>query len=150
MVFELLDSITSAFESPTRKNIRQRNIKPINELQQGMKLLQQRKQVLNNLSHSPLMESMESASMKQYKGASDKLKQVSKDELDILKQLEADFNKNLSSYSQKYKTFMEGYYSASTVEKCKSDCLTKYPQGSSAWVLIDRPVLVDVILKVHM
>ena len=135
MVFsELLDSITSAFESPTRKNIRQRNIKPINELQQGMKLLQQRKLVLNNLSQSPLMESMESASMKQYKGASDKLKQVSKDELDILKQLEADFNKNLSSYSQKYKTFMEGYYTAvQQVEKCKSDCLTKYPQGSSAW-----------------
>ena len=130
MVFsELLDSITSAFDSPTRKNIRQRNIKPINELQQGMKLLQQRKQVLNNLSQSPLMESMVSASMKKYKGASDKLKQVSKDELEILKQLEADFNKNLSSYSQKYKTFMEGYYSAvQQVEKCKADCLTKYPQ----------------------
>ena len=134
MVFsELLDSITSAFDSPTRKNIRQRNIKPINELQQGMKLLQKRKRVLNNLSQSPLMESM-SASMKQYNGASDKLKNVSKDELEILKQLEADFNKNLSSYSQKYKTFMEGYYSAvQQVEKCKADCLTKYPQGSSAW-----------------
>ena len=134
MVFsELLDSITSAFDSPTRKNIRQRNIKPINELQQGMKLLQQRKHVLNNLSQSPLMESM-SASMKQYNGASDKLKNVSKDELEILKQLEADFNKNLSSYSQKYKTFMEGYYSAvQQVEKCKSDCLTKYPNGSTAW-----------------
>jgi len=134
MVFsELLDSITSAFDSPTRKNIRQRNIKPINELQQGMKLLQQRKHVLNNLSQSPLMESM-SASMKQYNGASDKLKNVSKDELEILKQLEADFNKNLSSYSQKYKTFMEGYYSAvQQVEKCKSDCLTKYPNGSTDW-----------------
>ena len=112
------------------KNIRQRNIKP-NELQQGMKLLQQRKQVLNNLSQSPLMESM-SASMKQYKGASDKLKQASKEELDILKNLETDFNKNLSSYSQKYKSFMEGYYSAvKQVEKCKY--LTKYPEGSNAW-----------------
>ena len=65
MVFsKLLDSITSAFDSPTRKNIRQRNIKPINELQQGMNLLQQRKQILNNLSNSPLMESMMSSSMK--------------------------------------------------------------------------------------
>ena len=134
MVFsKLLDSITSAFDNSTRKNIRQRNNKPINELQQGMKLLQQRKQILNTLSQSSLMESMTS-SMKQYKGASDKLKQVSKDELDILKQLEVDFNKSLSSYSQKYKTFMEGYYSAvQQVEKCKSECLTKYPEGSSAW-----------------
>ncbi len=134
MVFsKLLDSITSAFDNSTRKNIRQRNNKPINELQQGMKLLQQRKQILNNLSQSSLMESMTS-SMKQYKGASDKLKQVSKDELDILKQLEVDFNKSLSSYSQKYKTFMEGYYKAvQEVEKCKSECLKKYPEGSSAW-----------------
>ena len=44
MVFsKLLDSLTSAFESPTRKNIRQRNVRPINELQQGMNLLQQKK-----------------------------------------------------------------------------------------------------------
>ena len=29
---------------------------------------------------------------------------------------------------------MEGYYSAvQQVEKCKSDCLTKYPNGSTAW-----------------
>ena len=46
MVFsKLLDSLTSAFDSPTRKNIRQRNANPINELQQGMNLLQQEKNV---------------------------------------------------------------------------------------------------------
>ena len=46
MVFsKLLDTITSALDSPTRKNIRQRNARPINELQQGMKLLQKRKQI---------------------------------------------------------------------------------------------------------
>ena len=66
MVFsKLLDSITSAFDKSNRKNIRQRNLKPINELQQGMNLLQQRKQILSSLSNSSLMESM-SSSMKTF------------------------------------------------------------------------------------
>ena len=41
---------------------------------------------------------------------------------------------------------MEGYYKAvQQVEKCKSDCLKKYPEGSSKHgVLIDKHVLVDV------
>ena len=133
MVFsKLLDSITSAFDSPTRKNIRQRNIKPINELQQGMNLLQQRKQLLNSLSNSQLLESM-SSSMKTFQAGKDKLNNVSKNELDALKEMEKGFNKSLSSYSQKYKTFMENYYKAvEQVEKCKADCLTKYPPGSPA------------------
>ena len=85
MVFsKLLDSLTSAFDSPTRKNIRQRNANPINELQQGMNLLQQRKQMLNSLSNSSLMESM-SASMKTFQAGKDKLKNVSKNELDALR-----------------------------------------------------------------
>ena len=42
--------------------------------------------------------------------------------------METDFNKDLSSYSQKYKNFMENYYKAvQQVEKCRADCLTKYP-----------------------
>jgi len=133
MVFsKLLDTLTSAFESPTRKNIRQRNVRPINELQQGMNLLQQRKQILNSLSNSSLLESM-SSSMKTFQSGKDKLNSVSKAELDLLKNMENDFNKSLSSYSQKYKSFMENYYSAvQQVEKCKADCLTKYPPGSPA------------------
>ena len=131
MVFsKLLDTITSAFDSPTRKNIRQRNVRPINELQQGMKLLQKRKQILNSLSNSSLLESM-SSSMKTFQSGKDKLNNVSKAELDLLKNMETDFNKSLSAYSQKYKSFMENYYSAvQQVEKCKADCLTKYPPGS--------------------
>ena len=63
----------------------------------------------------------------------DKLNNVSKAELDLLKNMETDFNKSLSAYSQKYKSFMENYYSAvQQVEKCKADCLTKYPPGSPA------------------
>ena len=133
MVFsKLLDTITSAFDSPTRKNIRQRNVRPINELQQGMKLLQKRKQILNSLSNSSLLESM-SSSMKTFQSGKDKLNNVSKAELDLLKNMETDFNKSLSAYSQKYKSFMENYYSAvQQVEKCKADCLTKYPPGSPA------------------
>ena len=133
MVFsKLLDSITSAFDNSNRKNIRQRNLKPINELQQGMNLLQKRKQLLNSLSNSSLMESM-SSSMKTFQSGKDRLKNVSKSELDTLKQLEADFNQSLSAYSQKYKSFMENYYKAvEQVEKCKADCLTKYPPGSAA------------------
>jgi len=131
MVFsKLLDTITSAFDSPTRKNIRQRNVRPINELQQGMNLLQKRKQILSSLSNSSLLESM-SSSIKTFQSGKDKLNNVSKAELDLLKKMETDFNKSLSAYSQKYKSFMENYYSAvQQVEKCKADCLTKYPPGS--------------------
>ena len=93
MVFsKLLDTITSAFDSPTRKNIRQRNIRPINELQQGMNLLQQRKQILNSLSNSSLLESM-SSSMKTFQSGKDKLNNVSKAELDLLKNMETDLIK---------------------------------------------------------
>ncbi len=103
---------------------------PINELQQGMKLLNQRKQLLSSLSNSSLMESM-SSSMKTYQAGKDKLNSVSKAELDALKEMETGFNQSLSSYSQKYKLFMENYYKAvEQVEKCKADCLTKYPPGS--------------------
>ena len=107
MVFsKLLDTITSAFDSPTRKNIRQRNVRPINELQQGMNLLQKRKQILNGLSNSSLLESM-SSSTKTFQSGKDKLNSVSKAELDLLKKMETDFNKSLSAYSQKYKSFMK-------------------------------------------
>ena len=76
MVFsKLLDTITSAFDSPTRKNIRQRNVRPINELQQGMNLLQKRKQILNSLSNSSLLESM-SSSTKTFQSGKDKLNNV--------------------------------------------------------------------------
>ena len=76
MVFsKLLDNITSAFDNSNRKNIRQRNLKPINELQQGMNLLQKRKQLLNSLSNSSLMESM-SSSMKTFEAGKDRLKNV--------------------------------------------------------------------------
>lgn len=133
MVFsKLLQSITSALDNSNTKNIKKHNNKPINELQQGMLLLQKRKNDINRLSRSKLMESM-SSSMKSWTNSENKLKNLSKDELNILKKLETDYNKQLSSYGQDYKLFMESYYkSVEQVEKCKSDCLTKYPIDSSS------------------
>ena len=70
---------------------------------------------------------MSSGSKKHYKTGKDKLNNVSKQELDALKEMEKGFNQSLSSYSQKYKSFMENYYSAvESVEKCKAECLNKY------------------------
>ncbi len=134
MVFsKLLQSITSALDNSNTKNIKKHNNKPINELQQGMLLLQKRKNDINRLSRSKLMESM-SSSMKSWTNSENKLKNLSKDELNILKKLEKDYNKQLSSYGQDYKLFMESYYkSVEQVEKCKSDCLTKYPINSNRY-----------------
>ena len=84
MVFsKLLNTINSAFDN-SKKNIRKRNIKPINELQQGMQLLQSRKQVLNILSNKQLM-STEPMSSGLFKEGEDKLNSVNKKELDALK-----------------------------------------------------------------
>uniref|UniRef100_A0A6C0KE31 Uncharacterized protein n=1 Tax=viral metagenome TaxID=1070528 RepID=A0A6C0KE31_9ZZZZ len=133
MVFsDLIQTITSALDNSSTKNIKKHNSKPINELQQGMLLLQKRRNDIHKLSKRPLMESM-SSSMKTWTDAENKLKNVSKTELDELQKMEVDFNKDLTAYSQEYKNFMENYYKAvQQVEKCKADCLTKYPPGSPA------------------
>lgn len=134
MVFsELLQTITSALDNSSAKNIKKHNSKPINELQQGMLLLQKRRNDIHKLSKSPLMESM-SSSMKKWTDGENKLKNLSKKELDSLKQMESDFNKDLSSYSQEYKNFMENYYKAvKEVETCKTNCLKNIPTSDPAY-----------------
>ena len=134
MVFsELLQTITSALDNSSAKNIKKHNSKPINELQQGMLLLQKRRNDIHKLSKSPLMESM-SSSMKKWTDGENKLKNLSKKELDALKQMETDFNKDLSSYSQEYKNFMENYYKAvKEVETCKTNCLKNIPTSDPAY-----------------
>ena len=78
------------------------------------------------------MESM-SSSMKKWSDGENKLKNLSKKELDALKQMETDFNKDLSSYSQEYKNFMENYYKAvKEVETCKTNCLKNIPTSDPA------------------
>ncbi|MCH1613012.1 MAG: hypothetical protein L7S72_06920, partial [Flavobacteriales bacterium] len=119
--------ITSALDNSSAKNIKKHNSRPINELQQGMLLLQKRRNDIHKLSKSPLMESM-SSSMKKWTNGENNLKNLSKKELDALKQMETDFNKDLSSYSQEYKNFMENYYNAvKQVETCKTNCLQNIP-----------------------
>lgn len=132
MVFsELLQTITSALDNSGAKNIKKHNSKPINELQQGMFLLQKRRNDINKLSKSPLMESMTS-SMKKWSDGENKLKELSKKELDSLKDMESKFNKDLSSYSLEYKNFMENYYKAvKEVETCKANCLKNNPTSDT-------------------
>jgi len=134
MVFsKLFQSITSVFDNTNTQNIKKHNNKPINELQQGMLLLKKRQNDINRLSKSKLMEPM-SASMKTWTDAENKLKNLSKKELDDLKTDENEYNKELSSYGTKYKAFMEKYYIAvENVEKCKAKCLNKYPIGTSRY-----------------
>ncbi len=125
MVFsELLDNITNAFQNnPPSVNVAHKAA--INELQQGMVLLNNRRAVLNNLKRkSSLLEGFDTS----------KLDNVTQNELSILSSLESEYQQKLSSYSRNYKSFMETYYSAiKQVSKCKSDCLTTYPKGSSAY-----------------
>merc|ERR1712196_432923 len=97
MVFsKLLDSlkglISSNDEAPVTNN--QSNIELINELSQGMVLLNNRKEQLDKLrGRMKLIENITGfAQGKQ-----------------ILQKLEQDYNKQLSSYSTNYKTFMMEY-----------------------------------------
>ena len=124
MVFsEFLDSITNAFQNQPSVNVSQKAA--IGELQQGMQLLNHRRSVLNNLKKkSSLIEGFDTS----------KLDEVTKTELNVLSSLESKYQKKLSDYSINYKSFMETYYAAiKQVSKCKSDCLTTYPSGSSAY-----------------
>lgn len=124
MVFsEFLDNITNSFQNQPSVNVAQKAA--IGELQQGMLMLNHRRDVLNNLTQkSSLLEGFDTT----------KLDDVTKKELDVLSSLEGKYQKKLSDYSMNYKSFMETYYTAiKQVSKCKSDCLTTYPSGSSAY-----------------
>jgi len=125
MVFsELLDNITNAFQNnPPSVNVAHKSA--VNELQQGMILLNNRRSVLNNLKYkSSLLEGFDTS----------KLDNVTQNELSVLSSLESEYQQKLSSYSRNYKSFMETYYSAiKQVSKCKAECLTLYPKGSSAY-----------------
>ena len=133
MVFsKLLDSlkglISSNDEAPVTNN--QSNIELINELSQGMVLLNNRKEQLDKLrGRMKLIENITG-----FAQGKQTLKNTSQKELQILQKLEQDYNKQLSSYSTNYKTFMMEYQKGvSDVKKCKANCLTSIPRGSSAW-----------------
>lgn len=125
MVFsELLDNVFNLLNNKEEKHHKQEK-KALNQLDQGMALLNSRKQIMDKVQHKlSLVESFDSS----------KLDATNRKEVEILKSMEGEFNEKLSAYSTSYKTFMENYYNAvNQVKNCKSKCLTNYPIGSSAW-----------------
>ena len=126
MVFsELLDNISNLFNNNESNDFKTNETKALNQLDQGLELLSNRKNMLDKLQNKMnLVESFDTS----------KLNETTRNELQILAEMEGKFNKDLSNYSNSYKTFMENYYNAvDQVKKCKSACLRNYPIGSSAW-----------------
>ena len=125
MVFsELLDNVYNFFNNKEQPQEKYKK-KALNQLDQGMALLNNRKQIMDKVQHKlSLVESFDTS----------KLDDTNRKEVEKLKSLEGQFNEKLSAYSTAYKTFMENYYNAvNQVKNCKSKCLTNYPIGSSAW-----------------
>ena len=126
MVFsELLDNVFNLLNNKEEKHHKQEK-KALNQLDQGMALLNSRKQIMDKVQHKlSLVESFDSS----------KLDATNRKEVEILKSMEGEFNEKLSAYSTSYKTFMENYYNAvNQVKNCKSKCLTNYPIGSILFV----------------
>ena len=134
MVFsKLLDNLSALLspngnKEPSPNN--QLNVKIVNELQQGMALLSNRKEQIDKLrNRMKLIENLDG-----FAEGKQRLQSTSKKELDILKDLELKYNQKLSAYSTSYKSFMEEYQKGvNDVKKCKSDCIKNIPRGSSSW-----------------
>tara|TARA_B100000902_G_scaffold322159_1_gene315345 strand:- start:225 stop:1346 length:1122 start_codon:yes stop_codon:yes gene_type:complete len=132
MVFsELLDNLSALLshkdnKEPSTNN--QSDIKLVNELQQGMALLNTRKQKLDKLrSRMKLIENLDG-----FAEGKQRLQSTSQKELEILKELEKDYNRELSIYSTSYKSFMAEYQKGvNDVKKCKASCITNIPRSAS-------------------
>ena len=124
-IFESISGFFSPEESYRRANKFKIENKPLNQLQQGLIHLENRKMLMNAVSKKlRLLENF----------SSQKLDVTTSKELEYLAKLEHDYNSNLSSYSTEYKNFMEQYAKAvEDVKECKSKCLVNHPRGSSAW-----------------
>tara|TARA_B100000902_G_scaffold57802_1_gene64824 strand:- start:2644 stop:3765 length:1122 start_codon:yes stop_codon:yes gene_type:complete len=134
MVFsKLLDNLYALLspkdnKEPSPNN--QSDVELVNELQQGMALLSNRKQQVDMLKNRmKLIENLDG-----FAEGKQRLKTTSQKELQLLQKLEQDYNRKLTSYSTSYKTFMTEYQKGvNDVKKCKSDCIKNIPRGSSAW-----------------
>ena len=134
MVFsKLLDNLSALLspkgnKEPSANN--QSNVELVNELQQGMMLLNNRKNQLDKLrNRMKLIENLDG-----FAEGKQRLKSTSQKELQLIQKLEQDYNRQLSSYSTSYKSFMTEYQKGvNDVKKCKADCITNIPRGSSAW-----------------
>lgn len=106
------------------------NGKLINELSQGMVLLRNRKNKLNKLQKRiGLIENL-----KGFTEGKQRLQKTSQKELELLQEMEKNYNRQLSQYSTSYKTFMGEYQrGVDDVKKCKASCLTNIPKGGPGW-----------------
>ena len=134
MVFsKLLDNLKGILSPNANKNAsvnnQSINQEIVNELQQGMELLNNRKQQVDKLkSRMNLIENLSG-----FTQGKQTLKGVSDKELQVLQQLEQEYNRKLSAYSTNYKTFMGEYQKGvEDVKKCKANCITSIPR-SGAW-----------------
>tara|TARA_B110000444_G_scaffold12410_1_gene10643 strand:+ start:1105 stop:2232 length:1128 start_codon:yes stop_codon:yes gene_type:complete len=133
MVFSnLLNSLTGLLTPKNNKkqqmNNQSINGELINELSQGMVLLNNRKNKLNKLQKRiGLIENL-----KGFEDGKQRLKTTSQKELEILQEMEKSYNRQLSEYSTSYKSFMTEYQKGvNDVKKCKASCLTNIPKSSS-------------------
>ena len=129
MVFsKLIDnmaSLLSSKENSKPKKILTNQSVITNELQQGLVLLNNRRNALAQLSNSSLL-------IENFKAGDKTLADVNQKELQILASLESEFQSKLSEYSRNYKSFMDSYYRAiEDVKTCKGRCLSTYPVGSA-------------------
>ena len=128
MVFSnLLDNLTNLLSSQDNKvSNKNSNINQvaINELQQGMILLNKRKENINKLKNKmKLIENMDG-----FAKGEGILSETSSKEMQILANLEKDYQTQLSAYTTNYKSFMDSYYKAvKDVRSCKAKCLTTIP-----------------------
>merc|ERR1711871_428947 len=134
MVFsKLLDNLKGILSPNANRNTsvnnQSINEEIVNELQQGMELLNNRKQQVDKLkSRMNLIENLSG-----FTQGKQTLKGVSDKELQVLQQLEQEYNRKLSAYSTNYKTFMGEYQKGvEDVKKCKANCITSIPR-SGAW-----------------
>jgi Uri superfamily endonuclease len=131
MVFsKLLNNLTGLLSTGPNKgqegNNKNNNEVLINELQQGMKLLNNRKKKMDKLEGRILMIENLSGFAK----GEETLQKTSQNEIQILKDLETNYNKQLAKYAIDYKSFMGNYYRAvENVKKCKATCLVSIPDS---------------------
>lgn len=134
MVFsKLLDNLSALLspkdnKEPSANN--KSNVELVNELQQGMMLLSNRKEQINTLrSRMNLIENLDG-----FAEGKQRLQSTSQKELQLLQKLEQDYNRQLSSYSTSYKSFMLEYQQGvNDVKKCKADCIKNIPRSTGSF-----------------
>ncbi len=134
MVFSnLLDNLTNLLSSQDNKvSNKNSNINQvaINELQQGMILLNKRKENIDKLKNKmKLIENMDG-----FAKGEGILSETSSKEMQILAKLDRNYQIQLSAYATNYTSFMDSYYKAvKDVRNCKANCLTTIPKSGSDW-----------------